>query len=395
MASWLDNYRQASFRNVKFFVRAHDFTGGRRKTKFQYPGSDRVDFQDHGIKSKDFSIRVYLLGENYYQERNLLIDALDKKGPGKLVHPYIGTLTVEVQEYSVSENSDEGRMVRISISLSEVSTDIRTAETINTQTKVYNAREAALLAIDNAFRAAYSVVRKPFTVIDNVQKTIDIGFTAIRDAKTIFQTVAEYQDQIKRLLVSIPTLFREVIELAASTQEALDFGTTLEGIYKATADNARLMFDDFIDLFGFTPGKIIQVEDDPSVVFAQLVDYSTVVVAGSLLSVIDFTNYNDAVEIREILFKEIDRILLTYNVDDDVYVKLYSFRTEVFNDIESRIGDLSRTSIVVLPDSTPAIILSYELYGTIDNEQSIIDRNNIENPGFVDANIPIEVETNV
>lgn len=395
MANWLDHYKQAKFRNVEFFVNSHDFTGGRRKTKFQYPGSDRVDFQDHGQDGKDFSIRAYLVGDDYYVRRNQLINALDKKGAGELVHPYYGKLNVQVIDYSVSEHSSEGRMVRLTITFSEASISVRTVETINTQTKVYNAREAVLIAINDFFIAAYSVVKKPFAVIDNVQQTINVGFSAVQNAKTVYQAVSEYQDRIERVIESIPTLFREIEELSQETIELIAFGTGLIGAHQATIENAREMFDDFIDLFNFEPNKIFQEENDPAEIFSQLLAYSTIAVSGSLLSVIDFTNYSDAIETRDILFKEIDRVLQIVGLDDNIFTSLLDLRTEIYNDIEARIGDLSRTSVVVLPESLPAITLSYQLYGSIENEQLIVDRNNVDNPGFLDANTPLEVETSV
>ena len=179
--------------------------------------------------------------------------------------------------------------------MAEVSTDLRTVETINTQTKVYTAREQALLAIEETFLNTYSVVRQPFGVINNVQESINVAFTTLNNTKRILETVSEYQDLVARAINSIPQLYKETAELLTTTYEILLFGTGLTGTYKATPENAGAQLNEFADLFNSQRSGIVQSTSEPSVAYAKMVYHATVVTAGSLMSVIEFTSYTTAV----------------------------------------------------------------------------------------------------
>lgn len=84
---------KASFRNVEFNVISHEITFGRRQT------THAVAFEDTGARSVDvgravrlFSFEATVVGLDYAIVRDALIDALEVKGPGVLIHPKFGRL---------------------------------------------------------------------------------------------------------------------------------------------------------------------------------------------------------------------------------------------------------------------------------------------------------------
>lgn len=66
------------------------------------------------------SITAYVVGDDCFDQRDRLIDALNKPGPGTLVHPTYGELKVCVDgEVRVSTSKSEGRIVRFDLKFVE------------------------------------------------------------------------------------------------------------------------------------------------------------------------------------------------------------------------------------------------------------------------------------
>ena len=83
---WIDRYRQAEFRNIKFYIPNVEGQGGRRNVVHELPERDTPFVQDLGRKGRRFSIEAYVIGENYDIQRDSLITVLERKGSGKLIH---------------------------------------------------------------------------------------------------------------------------------------------------------------------------------------------------------------------------------------------------------------------------------------------------------------------
>ena len=97
---------------------------------------------------------------------------------------------------------------------------------------------------------------------------------------------------------------------------------------------------------------------------------------------------------RELVLKKLDD-LMTDTIDDDVFEKFTDLRKSIVDDIETRAIILSRLMTLKMNETTPALVISYMLYGDVDQEQSIIDRNNVLHPGFVPGGIDVEVLSDV
>jgi prophage DNA circulation protein len=119
--SWKDEMRQASFRGVKFYVSVSTTSIGRKVKLHEYPNRDKPYPQDLGKAADRFQIEAYVIQNNdndfnYMKDRDKLIKAIKKKGPGKLVHPYYGEIEVSVLgQASINETYNEGGIARFSI----------------------------------------------------------------------------------------------------------------------------------------------------------------------------------------------------------------------------------------------------------------------------------------
>ena len=141
--AWRDRYLPASFRGVRFHVRAHENTGGRRLQTHQYPGSDEPFTEDLGRRAREFSVEAYIVGDDYMERRDALLDACEKGGPGTLIHPYRGQREVACDRYRLSESTAEGRMCRITLELVEAGRNRHPTDRANSRAVLSEAAGAA------------------------------------------------------------------------------------------------------------------------------------------------------------------------------------------------------------------------------------------------------------
>lgn len=118
--SWKDKLQDASLRGIAFKVDSDEATFGRRVQVHEYPNRDKPWAEDLGRATRRFSVQAYLIGDDFFEQRNRLIEAIEKPGSCTLVHPYYGEMTVVVDDaVRVSHSQSEGRMCRVSFSFVE------------------------------------------------------------------------------------------------------------------------------------------------------------------------------------------------------------------------------------------------------------------------------------
>ncbi|ENM7042466.1 DNA circularization protein, partial [Escherichia coli] len=118
--TWKDRLQDASFRGVPFKVEEESAGTGRRVETHEYPNRDKPYTEDLGKITFRPSITAYVVGDDCFDQRDRLIDALNKPGPGTLVHPTYGELKACVDgEVRVSTSKSEGRIVRFDLKFVE------------------------------------------------------------------------------------------------------------------------------------------------------------------------------------------------------------------------------------------------------------------------------------
>ena len=111
--TWKASLRPGSFRGAPFRVEQHESVGGRRLALHEYPLRDRPYPEDLGRKADRFEVEGFIIGAEYMAGRDRLVAALRAAGPGRLVHPWLGTFQVAVDEFRVVETTAKGGMARI------------------------------------------------------------------------------------------------------------------------------------------------------------------------------------------------------------------------------------------------------------------------------------------
>ncbi|MCX7169150.1 MAG: DNA circularization N-terminal domain-containing protein, partial [Proteobacteria bacterium] len=111
--------RPASFRGVAFEVDASDLGAGRRTQLHEYPQRDKPWVEDLGSATRELSFDAFVVGPDYVAQTTRLLAALEESGPGTLVHPWLGTLTVSLKDLAKVSFSAALGQARFSLSFIE------------------------------------------------------------------------------------------------------------------------------------------------------------------------------------------------------------------------------------------------------------------------------------
>lgn len=388
---WQDRYRSAQFRNIKFFVPNAEGRGGRKTVVHELPEKDIPYIQDLGRSGRRFTLEAYTIGDDYDIQRDDLLSALEKGGSGKLVHPYLGILDVAILDFSWRETFREMGMCRFQISCIESGALKFPTGIVDTSQAVQVSKKTALQELQETFLEVYNVLSVPRTITQSAIDTVEKAFSVIEGAKFAVSAASAFRRDIETLRGKAIALAYDGQELAQNIIEAITFGTNQDDATPVTEENARQNFNDMRKLFDFESVPPIRPDlGNPSNEIAALVKQASVINAAGLLGVMSYASANEAEELRNIVFARLDPIM-EETEDDDYYEALYELRTRIVDDLAKRIKKLPVLSVHRLPISLPAIVVSYDLYGTLEREKSIIDRNNISHPAFVPGSVPLEV----
>lgn len=214
--SWQDNLHAASFRGVPFAVQRGEGEFGRRQAVHEYPYRDSVWVEDMGRSTRRITLTGFILqsslvytASDVLTQRNSLVAAAELAGPGTLVHPTLGELTVSIPEggLRIHESVDEGRMFRFTLT------------TIESGLKVF--------AITTATDAASTVKTSWLSLISKAAATV------ISEVSGDLRTVTQAVKTLKSTIAFWKNLVTNTITQASNLSSTLKstFGTTRYGRY--------------------------------------------------------------------------------------------------------------------------------------------------------------------
>lgn len=253
--TWADTSNQqrkkASFRGANFFVIDTGTSFGRRNIVHQYPKKDTPFVEDIGLDTDEFTIEGYVIqnsdnDQNYFDERNALIEALRAEGPGQLWHPFLGILTVSlVGRVNMRENFREGGIARFSMPF------IRTEEEGAPFPKeVIDHVEAVDKAVESSLFDGVDGLGSIYIGEDQPDFTLN----------SIFNSVGEFNKMMRSAMSSIQGLGPAQLSRALTILSEEYLGIDLDVINDACAlgNSVIGMFNGFLSLSGMFGDILIE-----------------------------------------------------------------------------------------------------------------------------------------
>ncbi|BFT62370.1 DNA circularization N-terminal domain-containing protein [Pseudomonas moorei] len=414
---WRDNYRAATFRGVGFFVATADSTHGRRQAVHETAQRDVPYTEDLGRKSREFSITGYLLGKEYDVAREELIKVCEQAGPGVLVHPYRGELTVVCRGLTVSEASDEGGKCTISMTFleaGEASYPSAKVDSVNAISEKGN--EVTEMAKDS-FVSDFLTKGYPSFVADaatsQIKELSDFLSSPEFIVSSDIQAVSDYYDKVKSIgsdafdLIQRPFQFAsQVVDAVGSIRSA--FGSSAFSMLMSLFDQYTSSDNDD-DAPASTPSRQQVVKNTAAVsslvrqsaisqaAVAAVVTQTTESVSNggtkTTSSPTKYDSYESAITVRTELADSLDEESESTN-SDLVYVALTDLRTAVVQAVPDPDQDLPRLAKFSPRQTLPSLVVAYQLYGDAGRADDIVARNDPRRPGFLTGGQSLEVLAN-
>lgn len=394
MIDWRKRGKTATFRGVPFLVDTQDQTGGRAVVVHDYPFSESAPFtEDLGKKGKAFNVTGFVLGADYISEGRRLRVALDEAGPGELVHPVLGTRRVAVPTYRITES---GGVAQFSIDFIATSTKpANPSSTVDTKANLATKVDAARVASMTAYLGKHS--QSPFVLGSLVLPALELAML-ISAVDVMSQTLARLPVD-PQLHASFKRLFAEPLTGPFDSTAAY-VGAVLESLFDGLA-SALLTVTVPLDvsgallaLYGFNPGvrpssvtpaRAIEQADFDSL--QHLIQRFAITYASSAAATQVFTTYDEAVRVRTAITTAID--LNAEVVTDDSFPALADLRGALVEALPGPDTDLPRIQRYTPIAVVPSLVLAHTLYGDLDREEDLIQRNRVRHPAFIRGDLEI------
>lgn len=397
--SWRDRYQAGSFRGVSFATERHEMSGGRRVELHEFPGRDEPVAEDLGRRARQFSIDCFVVGEDYYDDRDALLDALEAAGPATLIHPWHGTRFVSVLDFSQGEDQ-AGGYAWFQITFAE-------AGAAPSLSAAPDARAAARLSAASILRDAPNIFAGRFEVAGVASFVEDAAGDLIGTIAGAAQVAAGLSGGAGGALRAFDTGLR-LLGASSLLRSPLALGLTVTGLVAAIGamtggPRGRLAalrtmsasVDALDPVPGMTPARDRQRDNQDAIVHlvrstcaAQMVDAATA---------ISFSSYEDAVATRDSLADLLDGWSLSAaDAGDDVAAGIFdTLRLATVRDITARGGTLARVYAHRLGATQPALVIANRLYGAGNDMEArvadLVARNSVRHPGFVPGGVELRV----
>lgn len=391
--TWRDNYRPASFRGAPFFVEGTESSYGRRQAVHEHAQRDTPYTEDLGRKAREFSVTGYLLGANYHLARDAVVEACEQPGPGQLVHPYKGELTVVCRGLSVSESSQDGGYCKLTLTFLEAG-----------EASFPRAVTDSINAISSAGNQAIESAQAGF-----LSKFLTSGFPGfVRDAAAARLTsITDYLgapgQSIAGEIDAAADYFYSVRDLAADAYDLVLEPLSLAQRLIGVMGSARGAFGG--NSFAMLAGMYEQFNDDytgstatPSRkqqganydALGELVRQVAVSEAAKEAVVTEYPSYQEAIGARESLLEQIDEES-EFTENDEAFVSLGKLRTEVVRGIPQQDQRLPQLVEYTPPSTLPSLVVAHNLYNDAARSDEIVARNKPRHPGFLIGGNALEV----
>jgi len=381
--SWRDRFTPGGkFRDAEFWIETDDLEFGHRKVVHEFPLQNKPQVQDMGLKGRQFSMRIFVIGENYDFDRNKLIQAIETPGIGVMVHPYYGTMNVHILDARKTESTREGGKATFNLTVLEAGEAEFNFETPETAEVVEEEAEKTLAESIEEFGENFEVLNQIQEFVEDVQNTIETTLDAIENV-------------VDGITGPITSLIRAPAEMASALTG------TLSGI-RSSLQSPFQALDIYTTLFGsdtdtsnmsVATSNRVQLKENTDA-FNSLVKRSAIAEACRTIAIINWESLDDAINIRDQVLGAIDEEM-EQPMGDGVFNAMSGLRAAIAEDIRIRGAKMPRIKHFTTEAQLPALVLAHRIHNDVSRDNEIINRNHIKHPGFVSGGRSIEVLADV
>lgn len=211
---------KGTFRGVPFWMTEDaTLTGGRRVVRHEYPLRDDGQAEDMGQALRQYAFTAVVYGNNYFDLRDALIEALEAEGVAELVHPNWGTLNVQIESYTVRESCGAQGTAIFSITFSPAADDTAPIEAEDTQLNSDSLADSLLSDVQTGWAIATEKMADATAAMNEVEKTVNTltngvrGLTSSSGGGSLLAAALALKGSIKNLINTPGQLFGDMFGL--------------------------------------------------------------------------------------------------------------------------------------------------------------------------------------
>lgn len=422
--TWKDRLQNASFRGVPFKVEGEGAPVGRRVETHEYPNRDKPYTEDLGKVTFRPDITAYVVGDDCFDQRDRLIEALNKPGPGTLVHPTYGELSVCVNgEIKVGTTSSEGRMVRFDLQFveaGELSYPTAGAATANTLVSSCSALDDCISDNFDQFgmdgmpdfvqNGVVDDAKGMLGYVSDKMAMVDSGISAAaRLLQGDISVLLPPPSSGKGFVEQLQTMWRAGNRLSGNASDlytmiknfsGITLGSDLapRGVWKTDSKSTRnrtqqsnvvssAIRTTAISEAAYTVTNLPTTSTPSRNVTQQAVGWPSMTHpalnnAPEETAAVNVPSWDELVDIRDTLNTAIDKEL-SRTTDDRLFLALRRVKSDLNNDIKTRLVQTQQTVERTPDDVLPALVLAASWFDDASRESDIVRRNAVAHPGFV------------
>ena len=412
MSEWRDLRREASFRGVPFWVDSDSVPVGRRTQLHEYPKRDQPLVEDMGRQTREYKFAGFIIGPDFISQRDRLLVALDTPGPGELIHPWFGRLTVTAGDCEISHARSELGMVRFNLAFID-GTLAFPVQRVNTRRQLAAHVPTLLESIKARFDAAMAKVNWARQRVSAVRRAISSAYAfAINFLKPLTSLVADVGALVQSLINAPDALSASLLsDIASMDRWFSGYGSTgsslqsskakaeaitaLSAAWPATDDPDIAMIqsaviglvqdaalvDVLLDM-AEVPVASVQSVDQPAALSVQLEQQGSTVTSGSAMDT-GVPVADDILAVRDAISEAM------WTIAEDSLPDHFGVLSDARQALDRHLTDVARSGVWLRPYqprlAVPSLVLAHRLYGDALRGSEIVTRNKIRHPGFVPA----------
>lgn len=381
----------ATFKNVPFLVTQSNTSGGRKTITHEFVNSNERNVEDLGLLQKTFNITAVITGPSYTQKKEALIRALEEGGRGVLVHPFFGRLNVVAKPYSLVETLTELGEAKFSL-IFERSED-------NPQPQ---AAGSSIQTVANKVNEVFDKLESDVSDFFGVSRTFPRNFkdaeSKLADVTAGFQTATgrirnntaglnafnstllDFQSDANALILAPQELGASLVGLFTTMRgiatTPIEYTEILKNFYDFGSDDVPIMLT--------TPERVER--DDNRTAIDNVITVGSLADSYRFVVTIDFDTVDDIDGAQASLDDQYNATFEDLPTDTKIIINELRNQARDFLD-NQRIS--AKRIIDIETKRLPAQVLTYSLYGNVDETEKIIELNNVKDVSFVEGQVQV------
>jgi len=373
---------------------------------------------DMGRKARKYSVSAYVIGNDYMAQRDRLLTALEQGGSATLIHPFYGSLTVNVDgEIKVHHSRDNGGMCEISLQFVESGQLVYPTAGGATAQNVKTAADQADQSFADKFLQDFDVtgpdwisdgvIANVSNMLDDVISVFDVVDTGISNAARLLQgdlsVLFPPPSQGTEIISRVQEMWAAGKSVYFNTDSAISAVDNLKSIagstalaprgvwptLSATEQQATVATNAFSQLARSTAitQSTRQYADLPTPTISGLAGQTT------HPGLTDAPRQITTTSVLPVSYDQLTRQRISFNLAFDrescrvtgdlSFLRFEDLRQAVWLDTQKRLQQTEKM-ITRTPDAvTPAVVLASDWYDDAGRGAEIVALNNIPHSGFV------------